>query len=301
MKARITGFYRQYAEGERISLQAAKKIADRRALSLTMEEAERLASLYPKDMEISSLLRRGNLLRAVSRGEFLRMQLQLLASAAMGEYDAETGRSLTQLFEESYYKALFDTQQFIGYGSNFNRLNTRQIEAAINTAWSGKSYSERIWGGQRQTLARYLNRIVTTGIIEGRPISEMTAQLQSAMNTGAYEARRLIRTECTAIAGKANLVGYLENGTEQFEFVSTLDRRTSERCREMDGRLFYVKDGCVGENIPPLHPFCRSTTVPYVPDAEFDWDDTRAARNSAGETYKVPGEMTYLEWHRKYV
>lgn len=302
MQQRIDVFYRQYAKDGRISLREAKHaIADRRTISLTLEEARRLGSLYPDDAEITRLLRKQYIQRAVSREELLCMQLQLLAGELYGRYAAETTRSLTEIFEESYYRTLYGFQKFTGYGTHFNRLNTHQIEAAVNTAWSGKNYSERIWGGQRGALARNLDRIITTGVIQGRPQGEMAAQLRKAMDISAYNARRLIRTECTAVAGKANLAGYQENGTGQFEFVATLDNRTSARCRGMDGKHFYVKDGKIGVNIPPLHPFCRSTTVPYVPDARFDLDDTRAARSGTGETYSVPGGMAYKEWHRKYV
>lgn len=303
MQKKITDFYRQYAEGEGISLQAAKKaITDRRVLAVTREEAERLARLYPQDQEISSLLRKGNFSRAISREEFLKMQLQLLATEVHGQYAEGAHQSLTQVFEECYYKTLFDYQQFVGFGSSFNRISTHRIEAAVNMAWQGKHYSERIWRDHRKTLARYLDRIVTTGVAQGKPLAQMEAQLRQAMDASAYNARRLIRTECTAVAGRGSLAAYQENGTEQFEFVATLDNRTSELCRSMDGKLFYTKDVKIGVNMPPLHPFCRSTTVPYIPDPDFDWDDTRTARSGAtGRTYKVPAEMTYRQWYDKYV
>jgi len=52
--------------------------------------------------------------------------------------------------------------------------------------------------------------------------------------------------------------------------------------------------------LPPLHSFCRCTTV-----AEFD-DDTmeglqRRAKDENGKYILVPQDMTYQEWYNKYV
>lgn len=302
MQKKVNSFYRDYAGGEGISLKAAKALlTDRRALALTREAAERLSALYPDDPELHRLLRQASLQRAVAREEFLKIQLQLLASELYGETAGELRRTLTEAFEDAYYHGLYDFQQFVGYGSAFNRISTHQLEAAVTAKWSGKNYSERLWGDHRVSLARYLDRIVTTGFLEGQPSTQMTAQLQKAMNTSAYRARALIRTESAQIASRASLLSYRENGTPQFQFLATLDLKTSEVCRAMDGKVFETADGKVGVNMPPLHPHCRSTTVPYVPNAEFDRDDTRAARGKDGRTYKVPASMTYQEWHREHV
>ncbi len=229
------------------------------------------------------------------------MQLNMLATELYGQYSTETGESLTKAFEDIYYKTIFDRQQAAGHGGEFGRISTHQIQAATSTAWKGKNYSERIWGDQRKSLARYVDRIVTSGVIQGSSNGEMTAQLQAAMNTHAYQARRLIRTEHSQVASKANLLAYQENETPRFQFRAVLDYRTSEICREMDGKVFLVSDGKVGINMPPLHPFCRSKTVPYRPDDELDADDTRVARNGSGETYQVPASMTYRDWYDAHV
>ena len=49
--------------------------------------------------------------------------------------------------------------------------------------------------------------------------------------------------------------------------------------------------------MPPLHPFCRSTTVPYFGNKE----GTRVARGEDGKTYPVPADMTYDQWYKEYV
>ncbi len=302
MREKILAFYRRYAEQERITLQQAKAaLNDPRAQRLTLEEAQRLAEQYPEDPVVQKLLQTDYLRRAISREELLIQQLNLLASELYGEYAQELHKSLSEVFEEGYYRTIYDQQQYTGFGQNFDTLNTNQIEAAVTTAWQGKNYSERLWGDHRVSLARYLNRIVTTGMIQGSSGAQMTAQLQKAMGTGAYEARRLIRTECCQVSSRAAVLGYRQCGTEQYQFLATLDYQTSEICRELDGQVFEVSEAVPGKNMPPMHPFCRSTTVPHRPDREFDKGTTRAARNGKGETYRVPADMTYRQWYDQYV
>ena len=87
---------------------------------------------------------------------------------------------------------------------------------------------------------------------------------------------------------------------EKYEILATLDGRTSEICRDMDGKVFGIKDYEVGTTAPPFHPNCRSTTVPYFDD-EFTEGEQRAARDGDGETYYVPADLKYKDWERKFL
>lgn len=44
---------------------------------------------------------------------------------------------------------------------------------------------------------------------------------------GAFEARRLVRTETTCVANMAELDGYKELDIDEYEFSACLDSRTS--------------------------------------------------------------------------
>lgn len=85
---------------------------------------------------------------------------------------------------------------------------------------------------------------------------------------GAFEARRLVRTETTCVANMAELYGYKELDIDEYEFSACLDSRTSDLCRELDGKVFKRNSAQAGVNLPPMHPFCRSTTLPVLPSEE---------------------------------
>jgi hypothetical protein len=50
-----------------------------------------------------------------------------------------------------------------------------------------------------------------------------------------------------------------------------MDSRTSHTCANLNDEVFKTEDATEGENYPPMHPHCRSTTVPYeYADIESD-------------------------------
>ena len=107
-------------------------------------------------------------------------------------------------------------------------------------------------------------------------------------------------TESAAISSVAQKDCLKDLGVEKYEILATLDNLTSQICRDLDGKVFDMKEYEVGVTAPPFHPNCRSTTVPYFDD-EFTEGEQRAARDSDGKTYYVPADMKYREWEKKFV
>lgn len=91
-------------------------------------------------------------------------------------------------------------------------------------------------------------------------------------------------------------------GVEKYEVVATLDLRTSDICRKLDGKVFDVKDYERGVTAPPFHVYCRSTTVPYYnDDIQADIENSRLARDpETGKSLRVE-KLTYKEWYKKYI
>lgn len=116
----------------------------------------------------------------------------------------------------------------------------------------------------------------------------------------AYCARRIVRTESAYVANAAQKSAYSEAGIDRYRFVATLDSRTCECCGALDGKVFELAKAKPGTNYPPMHPFCRSTTIADFGDDELEGLERRA-KDKDGNTVKIPADMTYEQWHRKYV
>ncbi|WP_312124074.1 minor capsid protein [Lysinibacillus boronitolerans] len=213
------------------------------------------------------------------------------------EYEESlTEATLLQVYEDGFYRSAYNVQQALGYGTGAIFMAPSAAEVAIGVAWSGKNYSERIWQ-HRDVLAKKIEQILTKGTILGSSNAQMAKQLAQEMNNTFSNAARLVRTETNYIHNQASKQSYEALGLEQYQFLATLDLRTSKICASLDGKKFYLKDAQAGLNYPPMHPNCRSTTIPVV---EYDAEEVRLAKIN-GTYYEVPASMTYEQWYQKYV
>ncbi len=101
-------------------------------------------------------------------------------------------------------------------------------------------------------------------------------------------AEAVVRTGIQHVASVARMETWKANSdvVTGYRWVSTLDSRTSNTCKSLDGRSFRMGKG----PLPPIHIRCRSTTAAEL-DARYaflDDDATRASKDGyvdAGESY----------------
>lgn len=211
------------------------------------------------------------------------------------EYRMSTSNYVDNI-NKAYYHNIFDIQKGIGLGFTFSEMPTDVIKEILKNNWSGKNYSSRIWRNT-DVLAEKLEEVITSGLMSGKSSRRMAKELEELTEYGKFACERLIRTETTYVTNMAELEGYKECEIDKLVFVATLDSRTSKICRSMDGKVIRVDKAISGKNIPPMHPFCRSTTVAYSKDLK---NMQRRARDpETGKNYIVD-YMTYDEWYKKF-
>ena len=197
----------------------------------------------------------------------------------------------------AFEHAVFDIQKGIGFSFPFSRMSESRVTQILKRNWSGKLFSERIWDKEKNINATLKEELLTQ-FMTGRSYKKTAENIQNAMAVGAMEARRLVRTESTYIANCAEMESYAACGIKQFKFLATLDMRTSEICASMDGKTFDVDKAVPGTNVPPLHPWCRSTTVAVIDSAAANNLERRARDPKTGKTYLVPEDMSYADWKK---
>lgn len=203
-------------------------------------------------------------------------------------------------YNTAFYQTHYTIQKGTGLAYDFNNLSNPAVKAAIATDWKGSNYSKRIWKNTNQ-LANDLEEILTRGLMTGISGKKMATELNKRMQSGRYEADRLIRTEVNYVAGQARLKAYGDTGAKKYIYIATLDLRTSAVCRKLDKTIHLVKDAEVGVNFPPMHPNCRSVDSAYIDGRDYSKLQRRARNPITGETELVPANMTYREWYKKYV
>lgn len=292
----IEQFYRRFATEEGISLSKAKKTLKSSQLQVDLDEYLRLAKLTG-DPQAKTLLKKAGTKARFNRLEELKLSLEKEITRLFGTEQQMAREVLADAYEGAYYRNIYELQRGMGTGREFEILTPRAVDRAISTAWSGEMYSARIWK-HRKLLAKKMEQTITQGVILGHSNQKMARKLGRAMEVSYSDAKRLIRTETNYVYNQATARSYEETGLERYIYLATLDLRTSEVCGALDGEKFRIKEAQTGKNYPPLHPNCRSTTIPDVDGAQ---DGTRLARGENKKSYKVPADKSYQEWYNKYV
>lgn len=208
----------------------------------------------------------------------------------------------SDLMKDSYYKATFDLQQQTGLAYGFSGLPESEIKHLQSFSWvgDGSTYSTKIWGNTGK-LASSIKDELLMSLMTGRDTRETAQAIAERFNVGQNDARRLVRTESAFFHNQMELLSYEEADIEKYIFVAVLDKRTSRICQEHDNQVYDRDKAVPGVNCPPMHPWCRSTTVAYDEDADYSKLKRRARNPVTGKTELVPADMTYKEWYSKYV
>ena len=265
---------------------------------LTDAEAYRLLnSLHDKTSieELKEALRAGD---GVEKD--ILAELESPAYRARLERLEQLQNQIDAIMREAYYRSIFDIQQRTGLGFSFSAIDPAVIDKVINSKWSGANYSSRIWNNT-QALAQDLKEELLVNLVTGRTDREAAEIIANKYAQGASNARRLVRTESCNLANQMEMQSYEECGIEKYRFVATLDLETSKVCRKLDGKVFPVSEQQPGVNCPPMHPWCRSTTICLIDGMDMANMKRRARDPVTGKTNTVPADMTYQQWYEKNV
>lgn len=236
----------------------------------------------------------------ISRLEELQTKIRQEIELLTARRAKQTPKVLGEIYKDGYYKGIYEVQRGAGEGLPFARLDARQIDKVLSKPWTpdGRNFSARIWS-DRDKLLSELQTLLTQDLIRGETSDKVIADFAQRMDVDKRVAERLILTEAAYFSGQSRIDGYKSQGIKSYKFVATLDKRTSNKCRHMDGHIIPVSEAKPNVNYPPLHAYCRSTTIPIFED-DLEFTGERAARGEDGKTYSVPADMTYKEWAAKY-
>lgn len=203
------------------------------------------------------------------------------------------------LMKDSYYKATFDLQQQTGLAYSFSDLPETEIKRLQAFKWTGEGYSDRIWSNTG-ALASSVKDELLVSLMTGRSTRATAQAIAERFEVGKGKARRLVRTESAFFHNQMELLSYEDAEITKYKFVAVLDKRTSHICQQHDNKVYNTDEATPGVNYPPLHPWCRSTTIAYDEDADYSKLERRARNPETGKVEYVPADMTYDEWYDKH-
>lgn len=146
-------------------------------------------------------------------------------------------------------------------------IDRKRLKEVLNHEWAGSNFSKRVWHNQ-EVLAKNIETNLMESFISGKSNREIARELESQTDLGRFAANRLIRTETSYMVNSADLDSSKKRGIKAKKFEATLDSRTSKVCKKHNQKIIPIDKIKIGENAPPLHPFCRS----FLADVLEGWD-----------------------------
>jgi len=304
----IHAFYSKYAKENKISLAEArrrlkpsKKKSFNDQAKIYFDEIAKMGST-PMTKEYMSHLKRLFGKAYVTRLEELNNNIRYNIEKLYAGQSASLGKVLKEGYEDSYYRTMFNAQKQAKLGISFTTPDKRTVEAAVKEKWLGQNYSDRIWAN-KDKLIKQLEQILPQEFVRGKGPASVARTLSQKLDVSYNNAKRLARTEMNYIINKATMQAYIDNGIGEYEYVAILDARTSDICRELNGKTFPIKEAMPGINWPPLHPNCRSTTIPYFEDDDIGKvadDRVARAKDGKGKSIKLGQDVSFFEWVEQY-
>lgn len=292
-------FQRDYGLSERDARQVLKNMKDQKDLN----ELRKVLEARPNDPNIQRLLADLDspaYAYRMKRLERLNDDLDRMRESIYHSEKVGSDTFYSDLMKDSYYKATFDLQQQTGLAYSFSNLPETEIKRLKALKWTGEGYSDRIWSNTG-ALASSLKDELLVSLMTGRSVRDTSKAIAERLGVGQNNARRLVRTESAFFHNQMELLSYEDAEITKYKFVAVLDKRTSHICQQHDNKVYNTDEAVPGVNYPPLHPWCRSTTVAYDEDADYSKLERRARNPETGKTELVPADMTYKEWYSKYV
>jgi SPP1 gp7 family putative phage head morphogenesis protein len=292
-------FQRDYGLSERDARHVLKNVKGQKDLN----ELRKVLEARPNDPNIQRLLADLDspaYAYRMKRLERLSADLDLMRESIYHSEKKGSDSFYSDLMKDSYYRATFDLQQQTGLAYSFSDLPETEIKRLQGLKWTGEAYSDRIWSNTG-ALASSVKDELLVSLMTGRSVRDTSQAIAERFEVGQNKARRLIRTESAFFHNQMELLSYEDAEITKYKFVAVLDRRTSEICQEHDNKVYDTDKAVPGVNYPPLHPWCRSTTIAHDDDIDYSKLERRARNPETGKVEYVPADMSYKEWYSKYV
>jgi SPP1 gp7 family putative phage head morphogenesis protein len=212
----------------------------------------------------------------------------------------------------------FTEDDFVKFGAGKFELTARQ--GAAVTLPNGQTV-EKAFRGIAASSQEKLALAIRSGVFSGETTQQIARRLVGQLNfedldknvkqiakkggdvtkLANYQIQTIVRTSVNQVQNQASQAVYAANSkvAPKYEYVATLDSRTTPICQRLDGEQFEYNKGPT----PPQHFNCRSTTVPIVdfdglqkeyPGLEKPPETALDTRPSM--TGRVPQGQAYGDW-----
>lgn len=199
----------------------------------------------------------------VSRAEALEKAIRERLNGLGARLERETAAQREWTASKSYQSARKMMRDMTGGVVSQAVPDLQGLLRAMDTAWSGRNYSARIWRNTDH-LAQMLEDEIEAAFLSGKSVRRMADTIMERFGVGYRAAECLVRTETSYVQNQTAAKSYEDAGCTEYEVLTAQDRRTCQYCAKQNGKRYLLATMQAGENAPPFHPNCRCTVLPVV-------------------------------------
>lgn len=187
------------------------------------------------------------------------VQLQDIIQAATKSLKGQQTNLFDAVLGRVFETTCKTTLDGLGHGHMRNAiLNDQQMGQILDTVWSGRHYSSRVWANSDK-IAQRIGQDISTLITLGKNPTDIKAAIKHDLNVGYREADRLVRSEANHVYNEAAKVSYRAAGVQKVELLIEDDGGQCDECNALAG--LYDIDSAP---ILPVHPNCRCCLAPVI-------------------------------------
>lgn len=210
----------------------------------------------------------------------------------LGEYEAEFEAMNLNNAIENGFESVIPAPEQVRAAIFTNPLSVRGV--------NGGKLLEPFIKDWMKADVKLLSGTIRRGFFEGRTNFQIVQDIRGtraakytdgALNVVNRHATAIVRTavQHSASVGRFETWNANPNVVKGYQWVSTLDGRTSTICRSLDGQTFTIGKGPK----PPIHIACRSTTIAKL-DPKFAF--LSKGRTRASQDGPVDAKLSYYDW-----
>lgn len=192
--------------------------------------------------------------------------------------------------------------------------SSEQVETAVRVGvmsvenYTGQPLLQSFVSDFTDKQIQLLNTAIQQGYSQGQTVDQITRRIRGTKANRYKDGdlsrvdrsnRAMVHTSIQNASSLARQSVWKKNKdiVKKYQWLSTLDSRTTRVCRSLDQQVFDVGEG----PLPPMHVNCRSTTLPVVDKRYTLFGDDVGDRPSVGANGPniVEGDETYYAWLKR--
>lgn len=196
---------------------------------------------------------------------------------------------LKKIAEDKFYMNCFNLA--LGIDFTLKKIDSKALDRIIKDTVEGKNYSDRLWRNKND-LSKLLRKEIKE-FLEGKTsINEISKIVKDRFNQNSFNSKRLINNETARVQSEVNEQWAKDYDIGYQLFMATLDQKTSEICRRLDGNVYSIDDKNKPITPTGTHVCCRSCLI-SIPSTKW-----RPKKRMDNETKDHISYKKYEEWKK---